>query len=143
MDRIKIADIDNERYYQVPVAFFTNPYYKDLSNDSKMAYAILKDKENNFYYQVVVDGNQTHFITPEFVKRFSSKEKAFDEMLFFIANKSFEALKNNGDKDIYSINIIEEMLKEYPNSSILLNVYQQAKDFINSNSNEDYQLLLF
>ena len=66
-----------------------------------MAYAILKDKENNFYYQVVVDGNQTHFITPEFVKRFSSKEKAFDEMLFFIANKSFEALKNNGDKDIY------------------------------------------
>lgn len=37
----------------------------------------------------------------------------------------------------------EEMLKEYPNSSILLNIYQQAKDFINSNSNEDYQLLLF
>lgn len=113
------------------------------TNNFKMAYAILKDKENNFYYQVVVDGNQTHFITPEFVKRFSSKEKAFDEMLFFIANKSFEALKNNGDKDIYSINIIEEMLKEYSNSSILLNIYQQAKDFINSNSNEDYQLLLF
>ena len=78
------------------------------TNNFKMAYAILKDKENNFYYQVVVDGNQTHFITPEFVNRFSSKEKAFDEMLFFIANKSFEALKNNGDKDIYSINIIEE-----------------------------------
>lgn len=44
MDRIKIADIDNERFYQVPVAFFTNPYYKDLSNDSKMAYAILKNR---------------------------------------------------------------------------------------------------
>lgn len=44
MDRIKIADIDNERYYQVPVAFFTNPYYKDLSNDSKIAYAILKNR---------------------------------------------------------------------------------------------------
>lgn len=44
MDRIKIADIDNERYYQVPVAFFTNPYYKDLSNDSKLAYAILKNR---------------------------------------------------------------------------------------------------
>lgn len=29
-------------------------------------------------------------------------------------------------------------IKEYPNSSILLNIYQQAKDFINSNSNEDY-----
>lgn len=44
MDRIKIADIDNERYYQVPVAFFTNPYYRELSNDSKMAYAILKNR---------------------------------------------------------------------------------------------------
>ena len=112
------------------------------TNNFKMAYAILKDKENNFYYQVVVDGNQTHFITPEFVKRFHQKKKPLMNVIF-IANKSFEALKNNGDKDIYSINIIEEMLKEYPNSSILLNVYQQAKDFINSNSNEDYQLLLF
>lgn len=113
------------------------------TDDFKMAYAVLKDKENKFYYQVVVDGNQTHFITPAFVKRLSTKEKAFDEMLFFIANKSFEALKENGNKDKYSIKIIEEMLKEYPNSLILLNIYQQAKDFINSNLNEDYQLLLF
>lgn len=44
MDRIKIADIDNERYYQVPIAFFTNPYYKKLTNDSKLAYAILKNR---------------------------------------------------------------------------------------------------
>lgn len=113
------------------------------TDDFKMAYAVLKDKENKFYYQVVVDGNQTHFITPAFVKRLSTKEKAFDEMLFFIANKSFEALKENGNKDKYSIKIIEEMLKEYPNSLILLNIYQQAKDFINSNLNEEYQLLLF
>lgn len=113
------------------------------TDDFKMAYAVLKDKENKFYYQVVVDGNQTHFITPAFVKRLSTKEKAFDEMLFFIANKSFEALKENGNKDKYSIKIIEKMLKEYPNSLILLNIYQQAKDFINSNLNEDYQLLLF
>lgn len=113
------------------------------TDDFKMAYAVLKDKENKFYYQVVVDGNQTHFITPAFVKRLSTKERAFDEMLFFIANKSFEALKENGNKDKYSIKIIEEMLKEYPNSLILLNIYQQAKDFINSNLNEDYQLLLF
>lgn len=113
------------------------------TDDFKMAYAVLKDKENKFYYQVVVDGNQTHFITPAFVKRLFTKEKAFDEMLFFIANKSFEALKENGNKDKYSIKIIEEMLKEYPNSLILLNIYQQAKDFINSNLNEDYQLLLF
>ena len=44
MDRIKIADIDNERYYQVPISFFTNPYYRELSNDSKIAYSILKNR---------------------------------------------------------------------------------------------------
>ena len=44
MDRIKIADIDNERYYQVPVAFFTNPYYRELSSDTKFTYAILKNR---------------------------------------------------------------------------------------------------
>ena len=25
MDRIKLADIDNERYYQVPISFFYQP----------------------------------------------------------------------------------------------------------------------
>ena len=43
MDRIKIADIDNERYYQVPVAFFTIPYYRQSSSDTKYADAILQN----------------------------------------------------------------------------------------------------
>lgn len=33
-----------ERFYQLPKVFFTNPNYKDLSNDAKIAYAILRDR---------------------------------------------------------------------------------------------------
>ena len=99
------------------------------TNNFKMAYAILKDKENNFYYQVVVDGNQTHFITPEFVKRFSSKEKAFDEMLFFIANKSFEALKNNGDKDIYQYQYYRRNVKRISQFIHIIKYISASKRF--------------
>lgn len=42
--RFKKGEIDNERYYQIPKAFFTNPLYKSLSSDAKMIYAFLKDR---------------------------------------------------------------------------------------------------
>ncbi|MEB5953112.1 replication initiator protein A [Enterococcus innesii] len=38
-----------EKYYQLPKVFFTNEKYKKMSNDSKVAYAILKDR---FSYSV-------------------------------------------------------------------------------------------
>ncbi|EUI22876.1 hypothetical protein Q114_02863, partial [Staphylococcus aureus M1440] len=48
-----------ERFYQLPKVFFTNPNYKDLSNDAKIAYAILRDRlqlsiKNNW---IDTDGN--------------------------------------------------------------------------------------
>ncbi|WP_398574412.1 replication initiator protein A [Staphylococcus equorum] len=33
-----------ERFYQIPKVFFTNEAYKKLTNDSKIAYAILRDR---------------------------------------------------------------------------------------------------
>ncbi|HDF8469568.1 TPA: replication initiator protein A [Staphylococcus aureus] len=33
-----------ERFYQLPKVFFTNPNYQKLSNDAKIAYAILRDR---------------------------------------------------------------------------------------------------
>lgn len=42
--RFKKGEIDNERYYQIPKAFFTNPLYKSMSSDAKMIYAFLKDR---------------------------------------------------------------------------------------------------
>lgn len=38
-----------EKYFQLPKVFFTNDKYKKMSNDSKVAYAILKDR---FSYSV-------------------------------------------------------------------------------------------
>ncbi|MDB1690206.1 replication initiator protein A [Enterococcus casseliflavus] len=38
-----------EKYFQLPKVFFTNEKYKKMSNDSKVAYAILKDR---FSYSV-------------------------------------------------------------------------------------------
>ncbi|XIK48999.1 replication initiator protein A (plasmid) [Enterococcus faecium] len=40
-------------YYQLPKVLFTSPLYKDMSNDSKIAYAMLQDRceasiENNW-----------------------------------------------------------------------------------------------
>lgn len=44
MELYKLSDIDNEQYYQVPKSLFTNPFYRDISLSSKMAYAFLKDR---------------------------------------------------------------------------------------------------
>lgn len=35
-----------ERFYQIPKVFFTSDNYKDLTNDMKIAYAILRDRLN-------------------------------------------------------------------------------------------------
>ncbi|WP_429975048.1 replication initiator protein A [Enterococcus sp. DIV0840c] len=42
-------EIYAEKYFQLPKVFFTNVKYKKMSNDSKVAYAILKDR---FSYSV-------------------------------------------------------------------------------------------
>lgn len=43
----KSKEIYGEIYYQLPKVFFTNEKYKKMSNDSKIAYAILKDRFNH------------------------------------------------------------------------------------------------
>ncbi len=44
MARFKVNDIDNERFYQIPKALFTNEKYKGIGNDAKVMYALLKDR---------------------------------------------------------------------------------------------------
>ena len=43
MDRFKIGDIDNERYYQIPKSLFCGKY-RSLSSDARVIYAALKDR---------------------------------------------------------------------------------------------------
>ncbi|MCH4334943.1 DnaD domain protein [Staphylococcus haemolyticus] len=46
-----------ERFYAIPKVFFTSEKYKTLSNDTKMAYAILKDRLNLSIKNNWVDDN--------------------------------------------------------------------------------------
>lgn len=44
MAKIITAEYINEtKFYQIPKSFFHNPLYKDMKNESKIAYAILRD----------------------------------------------------------------------------------------------------
>lgn len=40
---ITTNDLNKIKFYQIPKAFFHNPLYSDMKNDSKIAYAILRD----------------------------------------------------------------------------------------------------
>lgn len=44
MERFKIGDIDNEKYYQIPKSLFSSTKYKGLGLDAKVIYAFLKDR---------------------------------------------------------------------------------------------------
>lgn len=52
-----------ERFYQLPKVFFTNPNYKKLTNDAKIAYAILRDRLELFIKNNWIDDeNAIYFI---------------------------------------------------------------------------------
>jgi Replication initiator protein A (RepA) N-terminus. len=43
--RISLASVEtNQRFFQLPKAFMEDDFYKPMTNDAKMAYAILKDR---------------------------------------------------------------------------------------------------
>lgn len=44
MERYKMGDIDNERFYQVPKSLFIDETYKKMSLSAKMVYALLRDR---------------------------------------------------------------------------------------------------
>ncbi|MGE8025015.1 replication initiator protein A [Staphylococcus pasteuri] len=43
-NNFNINEIQREKFYQLPKVFFTNPKYTKISNDAKIAYAILRDR---------------------------------------------------------------------------------------------------
>lgn len=43
-NNFNINEIQREKFYQLPKVFFTNPRYTKISNDAKIAYAILRDR---------------------------------------------------------------------------------------------------
>lgn len=43
-NNFNINEVQREKFYQLPKVFFTNPKYTKISNDAKIAYAILRDR---------------------------------------------------------------------------------------------------
>ena len=62
-NKFYIQETYRERFYQLPKVFFTNPNYTKLSNDAKIAYAILRDRlELSIKNNWVDDDNAIYFI---------------------------------------------------------------------------------
>lgn len=85
-----IQDTYTEKFYQLPQVFFTSPKYKKLSNDAKVAYTLLKDRNN-----------------------YSIKNKWFDEegniYFIFTVNELMTLLRCGNQK----VNKIKRELEEY------------------------------
>lgn len=60
-ERYKLGDIDNEQFYQLPKALFTNPFYKNLPMSAKVMYALLRDRFNLSRNNGWVDENDDIF----------------------------------------------------------------------------------
>jgi len=45
-NNFNVNEVQREKFYQLPKVFFTNPKYQSISNDGKIAYAILRDRLN-------------------------------------------------------------------------------------------------
>ena len=101
MERFKIGDIDNERYYQIPKSLFKNKKYASMSLNAKVIYAFLKDRldlsrKNNwiddngdiflsFSHKAVADLMSVSEAT---VKRAMSELKEFD--LIFVIRQGMQ-----------------------------------------------------
>lgn len=60
---ITAQDTYRALYYQLPKVLFTSPYYKEMSNDSKIAYAMLQDRcEASIQNNWVDEKNRVYFI---------------------------------------------------------------------------------
>ena len=70
-------------FYQLPTVLFTNPKYKNMSNDAKVAYALLKDR---FNYSV-----RNHWIDKE------------DNIYFIFTNDELMNLLSTGNKKVVKI----------------------------------------
>ncbi|TKW60999.1 MAG: replication protein [Gemella sp.] len=62
-NKFYIEEQYKERFYQLPKVFFTNTKYKKLTNDAKIAYAILRDRlELSIKNNWIDDENAIYFI---------------------------------------------------------------------------------
>ncbi|WP_208560318.1 replication initiator protein A [Marinilactibacillus kalidii] len=95
-NRVNITDEYREKFYRLPKVFFTNDVYKKLSNNAKLAWAILRDRvdlsqKNNW----VDDKGDIYFI-------FTNKE------LMGILNIASTSTLNTVKKELLNSKLLEQ-----------------------------------
>ncbi|WP_083309769.1 MULTISPECIES: replication initiator protein A [unclassified Staphylococcus] len=120
-----------ERFYAIPKVFFTSEKYKTLSNDTKMAYAILKDRLNLSIKNNWVDENgNVYFIysNDKLMKILNCKKEKLSKIKKALQDKGLLVQKRRGfnktnilyllkpivtDKDIYLLDKEENEVETY------------------------------
>lgn len=62
MERYKLNEMDNQRFYPLPVVLFTNPIYQELSANAKITYALFLSRMRLSQYRKWADDNGDVFI---------------------------------------------------------------------------------
>ncbi|WP_172987540.1 replication initiator protein A, partial [Lactobacillus helveticus] len=84
-----VNEVYTEKYYQLPQWLFTNEKYKDLSNNARIAYALLKDRN-----------------------RYSIKNHWFDadgNIYFIFTNKELASMLNISERTVPTVK--KELIK--------------------------------
>ena len=79
----KAKEVYGETYYQLPKVLFSNIKYKKLSNDAKVAYALLKDR---FNYSV-----QNNWVDED------------DNLYFIFTNEELMEMLDSGNQKVIKI----------------------------------------
>ncbi|MCG1487138.1 replication initiator protein A [Staphylococcus epidermidis] len=147
-NKFYIEEQFRERFYQLPKVFFTNPKYMKLSNDAKIAYAILRDRlelsiknnwvdEDNAIYFIFTNDNLEHILNASKPKVIKIKKELENTEL--LEQKRLGLNRPNmlylmkpivNENDIYKLNEEEKQLTESSNGKEVNNFnFQKLNNF--------------
>ena len=147
-NKFYIEEQFRERFYQLPKVFFTNPKYIKLSNDAKIAYAILRDRlelsiknnwvdEDNAIYFIFTNDNLEHILNASKPKVIKIKKELENTEL--LEQKRLGLNRPNmlylmkpivNENDIYKLSEEEKQLTESSNGKEVNNFnFQKLNNF--------------
>ena len=147
-NKFYIEEQFRERFYQLPKVFFTNPKYMKLSNDAKIAYAILRDRlelsiknnwvdEDNAIYFIFTNDNLEHILNASKPKVIKIKKELENTEL--LEQKRLGLNRPNmlylmkpivNENDIYKLSEEEKQLTESSNGKEVNNFnFQKLNNF--------------
>jgi hypothetical protein len=138
---ITVNDINKTKFYQLPKAFFHNPLYMDMKNESKIAYSILRD-----LLDLSIKNNWINEKNEVYVKL--SREKLMKYLHIKGSQKMTEVMKTLINKELIverqvGLNICNEIyvcipdeLNDIYSDEELLEMSDEIRSFENQKSEE-------